>query len=174
MLPFVIAVIILGSVGALAGCLLWMYSRGRSATDQIPNDSDVVFAPERYAVMDTLLQNDDLDFLISQPGYRPEIGARFRKHRRRIFRLYLLDLANDFRALHAQARRLVAVSDAASSALVGMLLKQQAEFWLAVAVLEIRLALHAAGVGRVEVRGLLGLMDTMRIDIANLVPAQGS
>ena len=44
----------------------------------------------------------------AQPGYRPETGARLRRERRRIFRLYLRALAVDFRSLHAAARKLVA------------------------------------------------------------------
>ena len=50
------------------------------------------FSLERYQPMGRLLGDEDLLFLKSQPGYRSELGSRWERERRRIFRLYLTEL----------------------------------------------------------------------------------
>ncbi len=57
------------------------------------------FSLERYAPMERLLDKNDLVFLQSQPGYRPEIGQRLMAERRNIFRAYLRLLVHDFNQL---------------------------------------------------------------------------
>jgi hypothetical protein len=116
--------------------------------------------------MERLLGDEDLLFLQSQPGYRPSMGAELRRQRRRIFRLYLSDLKRDFHHLHAQARAMVAEGDAAAGDLVQVLMRQQVAFVRATTILEIRLALSAVGIGTVDVRPLLAMVDAMRQDLA--------
>ena len=108
----------------------------------------------------------DLAFLQAQPGYRAEMGARWKRERRRLFRLYLQELKSDFRRLHAQAREMVAQSGAESAGLVEVLMKQQMIFLRATAALEFRLALQAMGIGKVDVAPFMQLIEAMRVDLA--------
>ena len=116
--------------------------------------------------MARLLADDDLLFLQAQPGYRAEMGVRWKRERRRIFRLYLHELKSDFRRLHEQAREMVAQSGADSADLVAVLLKQQTTFWRAAVALETRLALESMGIGKVDVAPLMQLIEQMRVDLA--------
>jgi len=106
-----------------------------------------------------------LRFLESQPGYRREIGERWRKERRRIFRMYFAELKSDFRRLHAEARRLVAHADTDSAELVQILMRQRWTFLRATSSLELRLALAAMGIGQVDATPLLELLEAMRADL---------
>jgi hypothetical protein len=131
-------------------------------------DQDEVgrFSLARYQPMARLLAEEDFVFLAAQPGYRPEIGAKLRRDRRRIFRLYLRELAFDFRRLHAEARGMVAESGEQHSEIVGLLVRQQVIFWRGMAAVELRLMAHWAGIGNVDVRGLVEAVEAMRLDLA--------
>ena len=121
---------------------------------------------DRYQPMERLLAEEDLAFLKSQPGYRAEMGARWKRERRRIFRLYLAELKADFRRLHAQARELVAASGADSAPLMEVLMKQQFTFMIATTALEFRLALQWIGIGKVDITPLIQMVEAMRVDLS--------
>jgi len=84
------------------------------------------------------------------------------------------ELKRDFRRLHAEARAMAANADAESAELVGILMRQQLTFWRAMAGLELRLALRAAGIGRVDVRPLIELLEPMRVDLARFSAPQAA
>jgi hypothetical protein len=130
------------------------------------------FTLTRYQPMERLLAEEDFLFLSAQPGYKPEIGAKLRRERRRIFRLYLRELAQDFLRLHAEARRMVADSKAEHADLVGVLLGQQLTFWRRLIAVELRFALGGLNVGSADVRGLLETLEAMRMSLARLEPAR--
>jgi hypothetical protein len=157
------------TVGSLAGLLWWVIRlvlRGRHATAWTDGDASADFSLDRYQAMAGLLSDDDLVFLQAQPGYRAEMGVRWKRERRRIFRLYLHELKNDFRRLHKQAREMVAQSGAESADLVGVLMKQQTTFWRATTALEFRLALESMGIGKVDAGPFMQLIEAMRVDLA--------
>jgi hypothetical protein len=128
------------------------------------------FSLERYQPMARLLAEEDFLFLAAQPGYRPEIGAKLRRERRRIFRLYLRDLAHDFQHLHAEARAMVAESREEHAELVGILIRQEIVFWRAMSGLELRLWLDQAGLskglGKTHAGRLVESIEAMRVDLA--------
>ena len=155
-----------GVLAALFAALAWMLIRRRRANTVDDDGGSIGFKLENYEPMESLLAEEDLMFLQSQPGYRPEMGARWKRERRRIFRLYLAELKRDFWRLHAQARNLVAHSDAGSPDLVTALLRQLWTFRWAMAGLQMRLALDWAGIGRVDAAPLLELVEAMRADLA--------
>lgn len=126
------------------------------------------FSLSRYEPMTRLLESEDLEFLKSQSGYRPEIGEKLRRDRVRIFRLYLTDLAADFRALHSAARVMVANSGEEHADLIGSLFRQQVTFWRAIAAIEFRLAMGGLGFAKPEVRGLIEAMETMRMELTRI------
>ncbi len=157
-----------GAILVLSATITWIWwqRRGKRATDD-GGDSGA-FSIHRYQPMEHLLSEDDFAFLSSQPGYTPEIGARWKWERRHIFRLYLGEMRHDFLRLHAEARVMAANADAESAELVGTLMRQQITFWRAMAGLELRLALRRIGIGKLDVRPLLELLEAMRADLARL------
>ena len=159
-------VVTVGSLAVLSTAIgrIWWQRRGKREVDDVGESSG--FSISRYQPMEHLLSEEDFAFLESQPGYEPRIGARWKRERRRIFRLYLGELKRDFRQLHAENRVMAANAGAESAELVGILMRQQVAFWRAVAGLELRLALRAAGIGRVDVRPLLQLIEAMRVNVA--------
>jgi hypothetical protein len=124
--------------------------------------------------MARLLRDDDLRFLESRPGYRPEMGVRLRRSRRRIFRLYLAELSSDFRQLHAAARRIVADAPEQNSAMVGQLVRQQLVFWRALAAIELRLTLDWAGLGAADAQRLIESVEQLQRALASMHPAPGA
>jgi len=163
-----------GALLALSATITWIWwkRRGERATDDA--GGSVAFSIHRYQPMEHLLSDDDFAFLSAQPGYTPQIGARWKRERRHIFRLYLNDLKRDFLRLHAEARLMAANADAESAELVGTLMLQQLTFWRAMAGLELRLALRRAGIGKVDVRPLLEMLEAMRADLARLHAPQAA
>jgi hypothetical protein len=131
----------------------------------------VEFSVARYEPMLRLLTEDDLLFLKSQPGYRPDMGRKFTRERRRIFRLYLQELASDFHSLHAHARAAVASLPADHSALVGMLMRQQLRFWYEMAAVEMRLSLDFMEAGSIRARGLVEALAAMHVEIGRVAVA---
>jgi hypothetical protein len=157
------------TIGSLAG-LLWAVARialhRRRVAAWHDRDDSAAFTLEQYEPMGRLLAEEDFLFLKSQAGYRPEIGTRWKRERRRILRLYLSDLKNDFRRLHAQARKLAAHSDVDSADLVKVLMKQQVTFLWTTSYLEFRLALERLGIGKADVARFIELIEAMRVDLA--------
>ncbi len=159
-------VVTVGSLTGLIWVLTQMVLRRRRGAATLDSDEPADFSLDRYQPMGRLMAEEDLGFLKSQPGYRAEIGERWKRERRRIFRLYLAELKADFRRLHTHARELVADSGEDSAALVEVLMKQQFTFLMATTALEFRLALQGIGVGHVDITPLIELLEAMRVDLA--------
>jgi hypothetical protein len=153
------------SVAAL-GSLVWI--RVKRLKQPRMGRNDTGFSPERYEPMARLLAGDDMEFLRRHTSCA-KIASRWERSRRRIFRLYLMDLTSDFHELHAQSRALVAESPEQYSELVGVLMRQQVMFWRAVAALECRLALSALGIGQVDPRRLISAIEAMRLEVEQSV-----
>jgi hypothetical protein len=142
----------------------WSYKRSRGQESLAAQD-DAEFSIARYEPMGRLMCEEDLQFLKAQPGYTAEIGREFSRERRRIFRLYLRELARDFHRLHTHARVVVASLAAEHSPLVGMLLRQQIRFSYEMAAVEMKLSLSWAGIGAIDARGLINALATMQDEI---------
>lgn len=166
-------VVTVGSIVVLSATIAWFWRqrRGKRAGDFGESSG---FSISRYQPMEHLLSGEDFAFLASQPGYEPEIGTRWKREGRRIFRLYLDELKRDFQRLHAEARVMAANADAESAELVEILMWQQVAFWRAMAGLEVRLALRATGIGKVDVRPLIELLEAMRVDLARFSAPQAA
>jgi hypothetical protein len=146
---------------SVAGMGIWSWTRlhprrnSRSGCDE--------FSMEHYEPMARLLAQEDVEFLRDKVGART--AARWARARRRIFRLYLRDLASDFGRLHAEARLLVAESPEQYTQLVGVLMRQQITFLRAMAEIEIRLALSPIGLVRVDAGKLIKAIEGMRREL---------
>ncbi len=149
---------------------LWNYRRS-GVREGLCGGEGAEFSLARYEPMARLLSEEDLVFLKAQPGFKPEIEKKFIRERRRIFRLYLQELAGDFHRLHAHARFMVASLPSESSPLVGMLVRQQVRFWYELAAIEMRLSLGGVGVwshGSLDARGLVEAIARMQAEISSL------
>jgi hypothetical protein len=126
-------------------------------------------SPGNYRPMERLLRQEDFEFLEKQPGYTPRLGRRFRTERRKLFRGYLRNLKKDFGRVTAACHELLIHSDTDRGDLGSALMRQRLTFTFAMMAVEGRLLLHAAGVGTVEVSGLVESLETMQEQIRFLV-----
>lgn len=148
--------------------LVWLVLRRRADNQQTLQEGDDFpeFSIENYSGMGDLLSEDAFAYLQSRRGFRPAMAVRWRRDRTRLFRAYLAELKLDFRRLHARARKLVSHSDETSSALVGVLMRQEMVFLWAVTRVEFRLVLYRVGIGNVSLAPLVELIEAMRLDLA--------
>lgn len=154
----------LAILAVLLGCLtanLLQYRRSPDAAFSIED-----FSLDRYRPMARLLAEDELAFLSAQPGCNAKIVNQLKSDRRRIFRMYLRELAADFRMLHKEARQMAAFSPEQHSEVIGSLLRQQATFWMALTAIELRLMLPQ--LGEVDVAELLTSVEAVRLDLARM------
>ncbi len=128
----------------------------------------------RYRPMERLLSEEDERFLASQPGCDRKMVRRLRSERRRLFRGYLASLSADFSRVGAALRLIMTHAAQDRPDLAGILYKQQ--FLFAFGILRVRwhLALHAWGLGNVDVSGLVGAMEAMRLELRQMIPAESA
>jgi hypothetical protein len=127
----------------------------------------------RYRPMERLLGDEDYRFLGSQPGVSKNTLRRMRAERRKIFRGYLVCLRQDFNLVGAALRMMMMYSTQDRADLAGILYKQQALFAVGMLAVEWRLALHALGLGTVDVRSLVRAMENMRLELRQMIPVEG-
>jgi hypothetical protein len=170
------------AVGVIAGMALtvlslggvvWARLRGYGRVASQDADLSSGFTLARYEPLTRLLADDDTEFLRRQHNC-PQMVARWKRARVRIVRLYLSDLAADFRRLHAEARALVAESPEQCSELAGVLMRQQVAFWRLMADAELRLTLSWLGLESIRLEGiaarrLVEQIAAMQMEIARTV-----
>ncbi len=122
----------------------------------------------KYRPMERLLDETDMQFLASYPGLAPYVGHRFRVERRRIFRAYMRSMRRDFGRIYSATKLLLLYSEVDQPDLAVELLKQRARFAYGMLALECLLACHALGIGRVEVGGLIGSLEAMRLQLRSV------
>ncbi|MBZ5620390.1 MAG: hypothetical protein LAQ69_16945 [Acidobacteriia bacterium] len=125
---------------------------------------------EFYQPMIRLLDGEDLKFLRSQPGFTPEMAAKLRIQRCRIFRGYLRCLNADFGRICAAMKVLMVQSRDDRPDLAAALVRQQARFMSGMLMVQFRLFLYRWGVGAVDVSALVTVFDLMRLELRTLVP----
>jgi hypothetical protein len=125
---------------------------------------------DRYRPMLRLLSDADMDFAAKSPILRKKMRTR----RREMFRGYLRCLTRDYVGLLSSLRRIMVESDVDRPDLAKALAKNRAMFALALCRIEIHLQLHALGIGKVDVSGLVGALDALRGAVSVMTPATGS
>ena len=128
----------------------------------------------RYRPMERLLGEEDYRFLASHPGFDRKSLRRIRTERRRVFREYLACLSRDFSLVGTALRLMMMYSAQDRPDLAGILYKQQALFAFRMLGVQWRLALNSVGMGSVDVSGLVGAMESMRLELRHLIPAEGA
>ena len=128
----------------------------------------------RYRPMERLLSAEDERFLASQPGCNRKMVRRMRSERRRLFRGYLACLSTDFSRVGVALRLIMTHAAQDRPDLAGILYKQQALFAIGILNVHWRLALHALGLGTVDVSGLVRAMEFMRLELRQMIPAESA
>jgi hypothetical protein len=158
--------VLLGFFGLIL--LRW---RGRSHAPEADWNWIRDFSPERYRPMERLLSKEDDLFLRSQPGYDPSMSRTLRTGRRRVFRSYLQSLRRDFNRLYYVAKVCAIYGAGDQSELVSAIARQRVVFYRVLFQVEVRFALHWAGVGEVDIRPLLEPLSALRAVACSFEPA---
>jgi hypothetical protein len=163
------------AIALLAACFAGLFWRLASRFDAQQCTADWLdsFSLERYAPMERLLERSDVAFLASQPGYRPEIGKRLMRERRKIFRAYLRLLVRDFNQLIGIGKLMVVYSNRDQQEFALSLRRQQVKFYGRVCAMQLQLALYPLGWTSVDARGLLAALGAMRIKVQQLTSSSG-
>jgi hypothetical protein len=126
------------------------------------------FSLDSFAPMERLLDQSDFEFLSRQPGYRPEIGERLLKQRKRLFLGYLRLLTGDFNQLLRIARLMIVYSTEDRGEFAKVLWRQQVTFYFAICAVRLRVALYPMGWTSLDVSKLMQALDNMRNQVAQL------
>jgi len=129
---------------------------------------------ERYRPMMHLLDDGDLEFLRSQPGFTPGMAAKLRMQRCQIFRGYLRRLRADFQRVCAALKFLMVHSRDDRPDLASALVHYQVMFECGTALVSIRLFLYRRGMCGVDVTDLIKIFDLARLELRRLVPAEAT
>jgi hypothetical protein len=126
------------------------------------------FSTERFAPMERLLDPGDFEFLKAQPGYRPSIGARLLRERRRAFAGYLRLLTRDFNQLLGIAKLMLIYSSEDRPEFAKALWQQQIRFYVAICTVRCRMAFYPLGWTGVDTRNLVKSLEILRQQIQEL------
>jgi len=127
------------------------------------------YSVSSYRPMERLLDERDVAFLQSHPGYEANMEKKLRADRRRVFRMYLRNLGRDFNRLHHALRLLALHSPQDNPELAKTLIRQKFVFFAGYLAARVKLELYAAGIGSVDVRGLVSTLDTMHTELHGLL-----
>jgi hypothetical protein len=126
---------------------------------------------ERYRPMMRLLDDGDLEFLRTQPGFTVQMVTRLRIQRCQIFRGYLRCLSGDFGRVCAAIKLVMLQSRHDRPELASALMHNQVLFATGVCSAYFRLFLYRWGLCGVDVTGLVKIFDMMRVELRGLVPS---
>jgi hypothetical protein len=127
---------------------------------------------DRYRPMLRLLNQEDLHFLRTQPGFTAQMATKFRIQRCQLFRGFLRCLDSDFGRICMALKVLMVQAKHDRPDLASVLLRNQITFAYGMMMVEFQLACYRYGVGSVDVTGLVKLFDGMRLELRTLVPAE--
>ncbi len=126
-----------------------------------------LLAADRYRPMLRLLSDEDLAFVAADG----KLHRTLRTRRRELFRGYLRCLTRDYARLLAGVRQAMVNSGMDRPDLARALAKNRLLFAIAICKVEFRLALHATGVGKVDISGLVGAVEALRGQVTVLSAA---
>jgi len=167
MYALIASALFLVALGALAWQLLpRMRIPGEGEASSVPRISAAISA-NRYRPMLRLLSDEDLNFVAANSTLHKALRTR----RRELFRSYLRCLTRDYAHLLAGIRAAMVQSGMDRPDLAHALAKNRSLFMIAIYKVECRLALHAIGVGKVEIAGLVDALETLRNQVGVLSAA---
>lgn len=116
----------------------------------------------RYRPMERLLSEADDNMVAGNSALR----RKFRAERRKLFRRYLKCLTRDYGCLLNGIRLTMVQSGIDRPDLLRAVARNRIYFALAICRIEYRLALHAAGLGTVDISGVVTAFETLREQMA--------
>src|SRR5579863_1382867 len=163
MYALIAAALFLVALGALAWQVMPQVQIPRGAeANSLP-----VISAERYRPMLRLLADEDLNFVSANSNLHRTLRTR----RRELFRNYLRCLTRDYAHLLAGVRYAMVQSGLDRPDLARALAKNRTLFVLAIYKIEFRLALHAVGMGKVEITGLVEALESLRSQVSMISAA---
>jgi hypothetical protein len=161
------------AVAVLVAALFAIVRSFGAARGDLPLNTDWIdeLSVDRYRPMMRLLDDSDLEFLRSQPGFTPRMASRLRARRSQVFRGYLRRLSADFHRVCTAVKVLMLQSKRDRPDLAAVLVRQQALFALGMAMVQARLFLYRWDLCTVDVRALVQTFDVMRLELRNMLPA---
>ncbi len=170
-MTLLIGLTILAAITAVWTLTYFVRKVGRSAN--LPATSDWIedLSLERYRPMLRMLDDGDIEFLRSQPGFTPRMAAKLRAQRTRIFKGYLTSLEGDFARVCSAIKLIMLQSRHDRPELAETLVKQQMTFACGMLRVRASLVLYRLGGCAVDVTELVRLFDSMRVELRTLVPA---
>jgi hypothetical protein len=159
----------------LAAALL-LIRRFFSIESELPFDVDWIedLTADRYGPMMRLLDEGDFNYLREQPGYTPQMGARFRAQRSRLFLAYLSWIKADFARLSTALKILTLQSKDDRPDLAAAVLRHRAAFAFGLAAVHVRVVFYQLGLCGVNVRAVLQPIEAMRLDLRSLAPVSAA
>jgi hypothetical protein len=129
-------------------------------------------SPLRYRPMERLLNGFEFQLLAEHPAMNRKTLKRIRTRRVRLFREYLHCLSMDYGRICAAVKLVMVQSEQDRPDLARVLLRQRLIFRLRLFMAELRLALHALGIGGVDAAKLVAALDGMRLELNSLLDAR--
>ena len=129
------------------------------------------YSVEKYRPMERLLSEEDYRFLKAHRSCDQRIIRKLRVERWGIFRAYLSCMRRDFSRFEAAIRLYMVYSPEDRPDLAKALLKKRVTFTSRLVAVECRLVLHRFGLGTVDVRDLVGSVDSMHRQLGHLAVA---
>jgi hypothetical protein len=168
----VIAISILLFLALLVGAVL-LIRKVAFAGGSLPVTAEWIgeLSVERYRPMMRLLDGADLEFLRSQPGFKPEMADRIREQRCDIFAGYLRSLEADFRRVCSAIHLLMLQSRDDRPDLAAVLVHHQLMFAGGMLMIHVRLFFYRWGICGVDVGSVVKVFDVMQLELRSLVPA---
>jgi hypothetical protein len=163
---FIVTLVLIAFGCVVLQFLLKMRSLRSQPTAEITGSFPMLGA-DRYRPMLRLLSDEDLAFVSADNKLQRTLRAR----RRDLFRGYLRCLTRDYARLLAGVRQAMVHSGVDRPDLARALAKNRVLFAAAICKVEFRLALHATGVGSVDISGLVGALETLRGQVSVLSTA---
>lgn len=160
---------------ACSGVLLavtLLFRKLRAPGNSLPVTAEWIEAlsVEHYRPMMRLLDGQDLEFLRSQPGFRPSMAENLRVQRCRVFRGYVRCLTADFTRVCTALKLVMLHSGMDRPDLASVLVHHQIMFACGLVTVHARLFLYRCGICTVDVMSLVKLFDVMRVELQTLVP----
>lgn len=153
------ALIVLSSLFVVALALFsWQFLSRMRILRVAEGSAPAVVSADRYRPMLRLLSDEDLGFVSRNSSLRRTLRSR----RRELFRSYLRCLMRDYAHLLAGVRTVMVRSGVDRPDLAQALAKNRVLFVMAICKVEMRLTLHAVGVGKVEISGLVDALEALR------------
>jgi hypothetical protein len=151
------------------GFALFCFVRHLNTMRTAAADLEVASSPERYRPMLRLLDERDFQYL-AESGCPKEVVRKAKADRRAIFRRYLRCLVKDYSRLLAGLRMQILMSKTDRPDLLRAIAANRWFFLRSLVRIELSLALHTAGIGKVDVSGLVQAIEGLTAVSGSFAP----